>query len=194
MATAPNAVQPVPARRRILDTALRLFYARGPRGVGVDTVIAESGVAKATFYKHFPRKDDLVLAYLDEIDQLWFGQLRAAARSAGDDPKEQLVGMFDALVTACRRQGYHGCAFINTAAEVDADTDVHARTVEHKAVVRAWVADLAHRAGARDPQLLARQLTLLIDGGLASGILDADPSAAVAAKQAARALIDMTCR
>jgi AcrR family transcriptional regulator len=145
MTTAGNTVKPVPARSRILDTALRLFYARGPRGVGVDTVIAESGVAKATFYKYFPRKDDLVLAYLDEVDQLWFGQLRAAARAAGGDPREQLVGMFDALATACRRQGYHGCAFINTAAEVDADTDVHAHTVEHKTVVRAWVADLPAR-------------------------------------------------
>src|SRR5438876_1054555 len=58
-----------PARERILDTAFRLFYAHGPRGVGVDTVIAESGVAKATLYKHFPRKDDLILAYLDQVDQ-----------------------------------------------------------------------------------------------------------------------------
>ena len=79
MSPADTAQQP--ARERILDTAFRLFYAHGPRGVGVDTVIAESGVAKATLYKHFPRKDDLVLAYLDKVDQAWFGQLRAAARS-----------------------------------------------------------------------------------------------------------------
>src|SRR6266508_6036606 len=78
-----------PARERILGTAFRLFYARGPRGVGVDTVIAESGVAKATLYKHFPRKDDLVLAYLDKVDQTWFGQLRAAARTAGEAPHAQ---------------------------------------------------------------------------------------------------------
>jgi AcrR family transcriptional regulator len=184
---------PRPARSRILDTAFRLFYARAPRGVGVDTIIAESEVAKATFYKHFPRKDDLVLAYLDHVDRTWFGQLRAAARSAGDDPREQLVGMFDALLAACRQEGYHGCAFINTAAEVDTDSDVHARTVEHKAVVRAWVVDLARRARARDPQLLARQLTLLVDGGLSAGVLDADPAAAVAAKQAAAALVDEAC-
>ena len=187
MTTAGNALKTRTARSRILDTALALFYARGPRGVGVDTIIAESGVAKATFYKHF------VLAYLDKVDNLWFGQLRAAARAAGGDPRDQLVGMFDALVTACRRQGYHGCAFINTAAQVDADTDVHARTVEHKTVVRVWVTDLAQRAGAQDPELLARQLTLLIDGGLASGVLDADLSAAEVAKQAARALIDIAC-
>ncbi|BFU43682.1 TetR/AcrR family transcriptional regulator [Krasilnikovia sp. MM14-A1004] len=182
-----------PARQRILDTAFRLFYAHGPRGVGVDTVIAESGVAKATLYKHFPRKDDLVLAYLDTVDQTWFGQLRAAARAAGADPRDQLVAMFDALDSACRRDGYHGCAFINTAAESAAGTDVHARTVEHKTVVRAWVADLARRAHAAEPELLARQLTLLLDGGLAAGVLDADPAAPAAARVAARTLVDAAC-
>ncbi|MEU8075269.1 TetR/AcrR family transcriptional regulator [Catellatospora citrea] len=182
-----------PARERILNTAFRLFYAHGPRGVGVDTVIAESDVAKATFYKYFPRKDDLVLAYLDKVDQAWFGGLRAAARAAGDDPRAQLVGMFDALSTACRREGYHGCAFINTAAESQPGSDVHARTVEHKQVVRAWVTDLARRAGAGDPGLLARQLTLLIDGGLGDGVLDADPATPAAAKAAAQALVEAAC-
>lgn len=181
------------ARDRILDTAFRLFYAYGPRGVGVDTVIAESGVAKATLYKHFPRKDDLVLAYLDKVDQAWFGALRAAARAAGDEPREQLVGMFDALASACRREGYHGCAFINTAAESDPNTLVHARTVEHKRVVRAWVTDLARRAGAADSDLLARQLTLLLDGGLSAGVLDADPTAPDAARQSARTLVEAAC-
>ena len=182
-----------PARERILDTAFRLFYAHGPRGVGVDTVIAESSVAKATLYKHFPRKDDLVLAYLDKVDQTWFGSLRAAARAAGDDPREQLVGMFDALASAGRREGYHGCAFINAAAESESGGDVHARTVEHKSVVRAWVTDLARRAEATDADLLARQLTILIDGGLASGVLDAAPAAPTAAKAAARVLVDAAC-
>ena len=182
-----------PARERILDAAFRLFYAHGPRGVGVDTVIGESGVAKATLYKHFPRKDDLVLAYLDKVDQTWFGHLRAAARAAGDHPREQMVAMFDALSSACRREGYHGCAFINTAAESTTGSDIHARTVEHKNVVRAWVTDLAHRAGAADPALLARQLTLLLDGGLAAGVLDADPAAPAAAKAAAGTLVDAAC-
>jgi AcrR family transcriptional regulator len=182
-----------PARERILDSAFRLFYARGPRGVGVDTVIGESGVAKATLYKHFPRKDDLVLAYLDKVDQAWFGQLRAAARAAGGHPRDQLVGLFDALSSACRREGYHGCAFINTAAESDPGSEVHARAVEHKNVVRAWVTDLARRAGAADPDQLARQLTLLVDGGLAAGVLDGDPATPEAVKAAARVLVDAAC-
>ncbi|MGB2571947.1 TetR/AcrR family transcriptional regulator [Micromonospora citrea] len=192
-ATTPAGSGRQPARERILETAFRLFYAHGPRGVGVDTVIAQSGVAKATLYKHFPRKDDLVLAYLDTVDQAWFGALRAAARAAGDEPRDQLVGMFDALGTACRREGYHGCAFINTAAESAPGSDVHARTVEHKAVVRAWVTDLARRAGAQDPDRLARQLTLLLDGGLAAGVLDADPSAPAEARAAAEALVAAAC-
>jgi AcrR family transcriptional regulator len=182
-----------PARQRILDTAFRLFYARGPRGVGVDTVIAQAGVAKATLYKYFPRKDDLVLAYLDQVDQVWFSGLRAAARAAGSDPAAQLVAMFDALGAACRREGYHGCAFINAAAESDTGCEVHARTVEHKLVVRAWVTDLARRAGAADPALLAQQLTLLLDGGLAAGVLDADPATPLAAKAAAQQLVDAAC-
>jgi AcrR family transcriptional regulator len=191
MSQAGSAQQP--ARRRILDTAFRLFYARGPRGVGVDAVIAESGVAKATLYKYFPRKDDLVLAYLDRVDQAWFSGLRAAARAAGNDPAIQLVAMFDALGAACRRDGYHGCAFINAAAESDTGSEVHARTVEHKQVVRAWVTDLARRAGAADPALLAQQLTLLLDGGLADGVLDADPATPLAAQAAAQQLVDAAC-
>jgi AcrR family transcriptional regulator len=177
------------ARQRILDTAFRLFYARGIRAVGVDTIIAESGVAKATFYKHFPGKDDLVVAYLDRVDEVWSGQLHAAAEAAGPEPAAQLVGLFDALTTACRRDGYRGCAFINAAAESMPGTPVHDRTVAHKQAVLAWVTGLAEQAGAQDPAGLARALTLLLDGGLASGALDADPAAAQRAREAAAALV-----
>ena len=180
---------PPSARDRILDTAFRLFYARGIRAVGVDLIIAESGVAKATFYKHFPSKDRLVVTYLDKVDGIWSGQLRAAAEATGPEPADQLVGLFDALGTACRREGYRGCAFINVAAESLPGTPVHERTVAHKTAVRAWVRDLATRAGVADPDGLARSLTLLIDGGLSDGALAADPRAATAAKETARVLV-----
>jgi AcrR family transcriptional regulator len=157
--------------------------------VGVDLIIAESGVAKATFYKHFPAKDDLVVAYLDKVDGIWSGQLHAAAEAAGEAPADQLVGLFDALQSACRREGYRGCGFINAAAESQPGTAVHDRTVAHKASVLAWVQDLAEQAGARDARALARSLTLLLDGGLASGTLDAAPEAPAIAKDTARALV-----
>ncbi len=194
VSTPPDGTPPVSAApERILDTAFRLFYAHGIRGVGVDRLIAESGVAKATFYKHFPAKDDLVLAYLDKVDATWTGQLKAAAGAAGPEPADQLVGMFDALATACRRDGYRGCAFINAAAENEAGTPVHDRTLAHKDTIRAWVRDLAEDAGAPDPDALARTLTLLLDGGLASGSMDGRPDAPVAAKAAARALVNAAC-
>jgi AcrR family transcriptional regulator len=181
--------RPSAARERILETAFALFYARGIRAVGVDLIIAESGVAKATFYKHFPAKDDLVVAYLDKVDGIWTGQLHQAATAAGPDPADQLVGMFDALRTSCRREGYRGCAFINAAAESQPGTPVHDRTVAHKTAVLSWVRGLAEEAGACDPESLARSLTLLLDGGLASGSLDASPEAPEAAKASARALV-----
>ena len=181
-----------PARQRILDTAFRLFYGHGIRGVGVDTIIAEAGVAKATFYKHFPRKDDLVVAYLDRVDDVWSSQLRAAAEAAGPDPAARLVGMYDALTSACRREGYRGCAFINAAAETAPGSPVHERTVRHKREVLAWVRTLAEDAGADDPDELARALTVLLDGGLSAGALNADPTAAATAQLAARALVAAT--
>jgi hypothetical protein len=99
------------------------------------------------------------------------------------------VGLFDALGTACRRDGYRGCAFINAAAEAMPGTPVPDRTVAHKKAVLAWLHDLAAQAGAADPEALARSLTLLLDGGLADGALAADPAAAAAAKQTARQLV-----
>jgi len=177
------------ARERILQTAFRLFYARGLRAVGVDTIIAESGVAKATFYKHFPAKDDLIAAYLDVVDEVWSGQLHAAAEAAGPAAADQLVGLFDALGSACRREGYRGCGFINAAAETTPGTAAHDRTVAHKQKVLAWLRDLAGEAGAPRPEQLARSLALLLDGALSSGALDADPEAVEVARDTARSLV-----
>ena len=90
---APAARTPAGhAREKILATAFRLFYAQGFRAAGIDTIIAESGVAKATFYKYFPAKDDLMLAYLEKVDGVWTGQLHAAAEAAGEDPADAARG------------------------------------------------------------------------------------------------------
>jgi AcrR family transcriptional regulator len=177
------------ARERILKTATRLFYARGLRSVGVDTIIAESGVAKATFYRHFPAKDDLITAYLDKVDRAWTGQLRAAAAAAGPAPADQLAGLFDALGSACRREGYRGCGFINAAAESVPGTAAHDRTIAHKRQVREWMEGLARNAGAAQPERLARALSLLLDGALANGALDADPGAVESARETAALLV-----
>ncbi|KUM68115.1 TetR/AcrR family transcriptional regulator [Streptomyces griseorubiginosus] len=189
MSTAPARR---PARDRILDTASELFYAHGFHAVGVDRLIAESGVAKATLYKQFPSKDDVVAAYLHRMDDSWRRQLRSAALAAGDDPREQLFGLFVALERAAR-EGTLGCAFINAAAEFAPGSTAHAITVEHKHAVRCWVRDLAAAAGAADPETLAFQLTVLIDGTLAATRVAHAAAAAEAAKRAAHDLLEAAC-
>ncbi|OLB75868.1 MAG: hypothetical protein AUI14_20125, partial [Actinobacteria bacterium 13_2_20CM_2_71_6] len=181
------------ARARILDTATGLFYVHGIRGVGIDAIVAASGVAKATLYAHFPSKEDLVLAYLARSDEAWRGKLRAAADAAGPDPRDQLVGLFDALHEACVRDGFRGCPFINTAAESPPGSAVHGATVAHKQVVRAWVAQLATQAGATDPDGLARALTVILDGAMAAGALEPTPDLARQARQVASTLVDAAC-
>src|SRR5581483_7734271 len=128
--------------------------------------------------------DDLILAYLAAADAAWRGKLLQAAEAAGPDPRDQLAGLFDALCQACTRDGFRGCAFLNTAAEAPPGTPVHDATVAHKAAVRDWVTALARRAAATDPHGLARALTILLDGALAAAALE--PAADIPA-QAARA-------
>ncbi|MEV5825204.1 TetR/AcrR family transcriptional regulator [Spirillospora sp. NPDC052242] len=178
-----------PARDRILRTAADLFYAHGIRGVGVDRIIAESGVAKATLYAHFKSKDDLVLAFLHGADGKWRRMLREAADAAGDDPRDRLVGMFDAI-RAGDDGGFRGCVFLNTASESVPGGAVHRATVDHKRAVLAWVRDLADAAGARDPGSLARELTLLLDGTMAAAALESVGDTVPAARRAARAIVD----
>ncbi|AXG81766.1 TetR/AcrR family transcriptional regulator [Streptomyces paludis] len=189
MSTAPKRP---PARDRILDTACELFYTHGIHAVGVDRLIAESGVAKATLYKQFPSKDDVVAAYLRRMDDRWRRLLRSAALAAGDDPREQLFGLFVALERAAR-DATLGCAFINAAAEYAPGSTPHTITADHKRSVREWVRGLAAEAGATDPGTLAFQLTVLIDGTLAATHVGQADEAAAAAKRAARALIDAAC-
>jgi AcrR family transcriptional regulator len=175
--------------QRILDTAADLFYRHGLRGVGVDQVIAESGVAKSTLYVHFRTKEDLVTAYLRRTDESWLGQLQDAARQAGDDPADQLVGLFDALASAFDRHGFFGCPFISAAVEAEPGSKAHAATVEHTRRRQEWLRGLCERAGADDAERLARHVGLLIDGALASGRLLQDRSVVDGAKAATRSLL-----
>ncbi|KOV97452.1 MULTISPECIES: TetR/AcrR family transcriptional regulator [unclassified Streptomyces] len=175
--------------QRILDTAAGLFHRHGLRGVGVDQVIADSGVAKSTLYAHFRTKDDLIAAYLRRTDDSWMGQLQAAAEAAGPDPAQQLVGLFDALQASFDRHGFFGCPFISAAVETELDSKAHAATVAHTRRRQEWLTSLAGAAGAAEPAALAVHLGLLIDGALASGRLLQDRAVVDAAKASARAAV-----
>ncbi|WP_055589124.1 TetR/AcrR family transcriptional regulator [Peterkaempfera griseoplana] len=177
------------SEERILTAAADLFYANGLRGVGVDQVIEASGVAKSTLYAHFRTKEELVAAYLRMTDDSWMSQLQSAAEQAGDDAREQLVGLFDALEAAFDRHGFFGCPFVSAAVEAEPDSQARSITIEHTQRRQAWLTELSTQAGADAPDSLARHIGLLIDGALASGRLLQDRTVVDAAKAAARGLV-----
>ena len=164
MSILMTTTQDPPVRQRILETAQRLFYRDGFRAVGIDTIVAEAGVAKMSLYRHFPSKDDLIVAYLEESNRQYWEWLDGAAAHL-DDPEEKLTGMFEAIEKLATSPECLGCTFQGTAAEFpDRDHPGHQVALAHKRKVRDRFAQLAGEAVLRDPEELADQLLLLMDG------------------------------
>jgi AcrR family transcriptional regulator len=162
-------------RIRLLETARRLFYAEGIHAVGVDRLVTEAGVTRATFYRHFPAKEALVEAYLRATD----ADLRHAVDDAiaGDDPQQALRALLDLIGHTTNAPGFRGCHFINAAAEYpDAAHPVRIAIGEHRAWFQETVTGLAGRIGHPDPAEAGQILVLLHDGALAAAQLD-DPEA-----------------
>jgi AcrR family transcriptional regulator len=171
MSMTETAVRP-PARRRVLDTASSLFYAEGIHAVGIDRVIAEAGVAKATFYHHFPSKDELVRAYLQEQSDL----VKQATVPVGDTHAERILSVFDALGDFTCGPGFRGCTFINAAAEYpDPAHPVRRVVTEHREWFHGVLRDLLTTGGYPDAARTATMLVMLRDGLLIGGDLD-DPA------------------
>jgi AcrR family transcriptional regulator len=151
-------------KEKLFQTAARLFYQHGYRAVGVDTIAAESGVGKMTLYRHYPSKDDLIVAFLrDSNEEFWeyFEQSTKAAVTARD----KIQVFFEALQGYVTSPMCYGCPFINLAAEYpEVDYAGHQVAREHKETVRARFHQLAMEAGARQPGALANGLVLLMDG------------------------------
>ena len=169
-------------KERILETADRLFYLRGIRAVGVDTVAAEIGISKRTLYNHFPSKDELIAAYL----QRRFTQ----APPSDKPPVEQIFGTFDRLERGFASKNFRGCPFVNAVAELGAeDQPVKKIAIAFKESRRLWFRDRLVQLGVADPEALATQLQLLVDGAIAQDLVRGDPLMARAAKDAAKVLL-----
>jgi AcrR family transcriptional regulator len=179
------------ARDRILDAAYELFAHHGIRAVGIDRIIAEAGVAKMTFYRHFPSKDDLVVAFLDLREHRWtFEWLQAEAERAGSTGRERLLGLLDAMDSWFREDDFESCSFIKTLLETfDEDDPVHQAAVRHLEVIRKMVAGYAEQAGIADPDETAYQLQILMMGATVSASRG-DREAARRARSIAELLID----
>lgn len=177
-------------QQRILDAASKLFDTHGVRGVGVNTIIAESGVAKDTLYRYYPSKDDLVVAVLRRRDAQWCAWLKAGVKRRATTPADQLLAVFDVLDRSLRARDYRGSAFLAASTDyTDPEHPVRRACTEHKVRVREWLGELAGQAGADDPTELAYGLMLLIDGALCARVMQDDRQAGARARRTAHILL-----
>jgi AcrR family transcriptional regulator len=173
-AVADSATPPPAKRRRgrpttrrdhLLDTALRLFGRDGFHAVGIDRILAESGVAKMTLYKHFPSKQALIVAALERKDASLLAWLESGLARRGEGPREQLLAVFDLLGEWFGGADFHGCLFIKAAGEYpDLADPVHQAAAAYKRRLLGLLTGLASEAGAPSPRLLAQRLLLLVEG------------------------------
>ena len=190
-----SAVQAIPqaepdARERILDSAYQLFSRRAIRDVGVDEVIEQARVAKATLYRHFPSKDDLVMAFLERREQRWtLAWVEAEARRRGTTPEEQLLAIFELFDEWFQLDDFEACSFINVLLEMGPTHPAGQASVRHLANIRTVVARLAEEAALRDPASFAHSWHILMKGSIVSAT-EGDAQAAQRAQSMARLLIE----
>jgi AcrR family transcriptional regulator len=180
----------VNVREKILETASTLFYQRGVRAVGVDLVVEEAGVAKTSLYRHFGTKDDLVAAFLAREDQDFWGTWGRVADRHNDDPRAELDAHLEWIGERVGWPNYRGCPQINVAAEFpEADHPARKVAAAHKREMRHRLKGIAERLGARRPDELAGQLSVLVNGAFVSSQMFESGEAMPLLRQAALALI-----
>jgi AcrR family transcriptional regulator len=176
------------ARERLLAAASELFYDEGVHTVGIDRVIERAGVAKASLYNTFGSKDELVRAYLEQRHAVTTARISRYLERYSD-PRDRLLGVFEAQGELFAEPGFRGCAFVSASAESPGEA-VSRAADDYRGWVRGLLTGLARAAGAPDPERLGRQLHMIYDGASLSARMDRDPSSAGAARDAAEELLD----
>lgn len=163
------------ARARLLSTASRLFYAEGLHSVGIDRIIATAEVTRATLYRHFASKDDLLVAYLAQGDEMIRSHVDTV-REAGESTEDVIRAVAAAIAEDIQRPGFRGCAFLNAAAEYpDPAHPIHRAVIQHRDWFLATIEELFAETGKPDAGPAARHFVMLRDGAMAAGCL-ADPA------------------
>jgi len=159
---------PESGRERVLETAYKLFSQHGTRAVGVDRIIAESGVAKMTLYRNFASKDELILAFLERRQERWTrAWLQEAVESRAATPAQRLLAIFDVFGEWFARDDFEGCSFINVMLELDdPGSPVRRESVRQLSEIRGFIGALAQEAGVRDADAFARQWHILMKGSI----------------------------
>lgn len=186
----PAADTPSPKRDHLMAVAWRLFYRDGFRTVGIDTILAEAGVAKMTLYNHFASKEELIIALLAQRDAEFRASIAAKVATAGRSPARRLLAVFDWLEEWFGGDDFKGCAFIRALSEYpEPSHPVHKTAWRHKESVRAMLVELCEAAGAKDATALAETLSLLIDGAIVAAHATRSTTPAVSARGTAAALL-----
>lgn len=186
-------VVPHPSER-LLAVAAQLFCREGIHATGVDRILAEAGVAKATLYRNFGSKEKLIAAVLRYEGEQWRHWFFDVLDERGVGGRDALLAMFDILGVWFRMDTYYGCAFINAVGEHDkTDPAVRALALEHKRAILQRIQAEAEAAGATDAALLTHWIALLIDGAIVTAMITRDGTCATLAKDAASVLIDRMC-
>ena len=179
------------ARGRLLNAATHLFCKNGINATGIDAIIEEAGTAKTTLYKLFGSKTNLVHAVLESEGRHWREWFIAAIESGGGDAQTKLTRIFPTLKSWFGEERFYGCPFINAVGEHDKDQkQFRAIAMRHKKVVLAHIEKLAREMGATEPDVLAHQLALLIDGAIVAAMVSRDPDVADTAGLAACSLFE----
>lgn len=180
-----------PPRDRLLDAASRLFCRQGINATGIDAVLKEAGTAKMTLYKLFGSKERLVEAVLEEEGRKWRDWFLSGLDAGTDPPRRKLDRVFPLLRHWFEAENFYGCPFINAVGEHDKQDDrLRALTMRHKKEVLQRFRTLAAAAGAADPDMVAHQLGLLMDGAIVAVMVTRDLALADVAAAAATALLD----
>ena len=186
---SPKSSRPS-ARERILVAASDLFYREGVQNVGIDRIIAESGVAKMSLYNHFKSKDALITAWLQQRDDDWRTWFVARVEALATEPGDRLLAVFDVLQEWFERPDFRGCAFINSTVElVDPEHPGYQVAIRHQQTIFDYLLSLVEAAESLQPKLLAQQLLILVEGAIVIAMMQGSPEAAKQAKQAAAVLM-----
>ncbi|MFJ6542581.1 TetR/AcrR family transcriptional regulator [Streptomyces sp. NPDC091385] len=171
MVRSESESRPSQARSRLLRTASQLFYAEGIHSVGVDRIVAEAQVTRATFYRHFPSKESLVVAYLEEADRALRGQADAAV-AAGLPAAGTIRAISSSIAQAIQSPGFRGCAFLNAVAEYpDPQHPVHLAVLAHRQWFLETVTALLAQIREQPAGPAARHFVMMRDGAMAAGCL-----------------------
>jgi len=177
-------------REQLVETALELFSSDGFHATGIDRILAESGVAKMTLYNHFKSKDELILAALRLRDERFRNSFMQDVERKTKNPTKRLLALFDVLADWCGSKEFCGCTFINASAEFSSQDDpIHQAAAEHKRLLLNYIRQLAAAAEAENPDVLADQLCLLMDGAVVSVQVTGDCKINKRARSAAEILI-----